>query len=271
MRSVLSRFGLKKEPFSKDLGVQDLYWASQLEDARLRIRAALNGRASVVMTGEPGTGKTFVLRAVAKDLESQPYRIEYLHNSAVNRREFYRQLCLALGLEPKSSPASLFRLVSQHVEELASAQKIRPVLFLDEAHMLVGQILAHLPVLLNFQMDSKPFLSLVLVGLPELRETLRRNLQSALNGRLPVRITLTPLDPTQVGEYLRHHLRIAGADKDIFTQEAGLMIAEATGGIMRKINVLAFECLVHAAGRKTGLVEAACVRDAIQTCMEALA
>jgi type II secretory pathway predicted ATPase ExeA len=271
MRRILSRFGLKKEPFTKDVAVEELYWPPQLEDARTRIRAALKGRASVVMTGDPGTGKTFVLRAVANDLESQPYRIEYLHNSAVNRREFYRQLCLALGLEPKSSPASLFRLVSQHIEELASDQKIRPVFFLDEAHMLVGQILGHLPVLLNFQMDSKPFLSIVLVGLPELREILRRNLQTALNGRLPVRINLKPLDPTQVAEYVHHHMRMAGADKEAFTQEATLMIAEATGGIMRKINVLASECLVQAAGRKTALVDAACVRDAVQSCVEALA
>jgi type II secretory pathway predicted ATPase ExeA len=271
MRSILSRFGLKREPFTKDVSVDDFYWPPQLEDARTRLRAALKGRASVVMTGDPGTGKTFVLRAVARDLEGQPYRVEYLHNSAVNRREFYRQLCIALGLEPKSSAASLFRMLSQHIEELASEQKVRPVLFFDEAHMLVAQILAHLPVLLNFHMDSKPFLSIVLVGLPELKETLRRNLQSALNGRLPVRIHLTPLEPAQVAEYVQHHMRSAGADKDIFTEEALLMIAESTGGVMRKINVLAQQCLDTAAGRKSPLVDAPCVRDAVHRCVEALA
>ena len=107
MRTILSRFGLKKEPFTKELAVEELYWPPHLTDARTRIRAALKGGASAVMTGDPGTGKTFVVRAVAKDLDGQPYRVEYLHNSAVNRWEFYRQLCLALGLEPKASAASL--------------------------------------------------------------------------------------------------------------------------------------------------------------------
>ena len=270
MRSILSRFDLKREPFTKDLSVEDFYWPPKFKDACMRIRAALKGRASVVMTGDPGTGKTFVCRAVTKELDGQPYRFEYIHNSAVNRREFYRQLCVALGLEPKSSPASLFRMVSQHIEDLACDQKIRPVIYLDEAHMLAGQILSHLPVLLNFQMDSKPFLSIVLVGLPELRETLRRNLQTALNGRLPVRIHLTPLDPTQVAEYVHHHMKAAGASKDIFSEEALLMIAEVTGGIMRKINILATACLEKAGGRKSAVVDAACVRDAVGSCVEAL-
>jgi type II secretory pathway predicted ATPase ExeA len=271
MRSILSRFGLKKEPFTKDLPVDEFYWPAGLEDARQRILAAIKGRASVVMTGDPGTGKTFVLRAVEKALEGQPYRIEYLHNSAVNRWEFYRQICIALGLEPKSSAASLFRLVSQHIEELSCDQKVRPVLYIDEAHMLAGQILSHLPVLLNFRMDSKPFLSLVLVGLSELKETLRRNLQSALNGRLPVRIHLTALDPSEVAAYIEHHMHSAGADKEIFTEEAHLMVAEATGGVMRKINVLALECLGKAASRKSALVDGPCVREAVQSCVEALA
>jgi general secretion pathway protein A len=270
MRGLLSRFGLKKEPFTKDVPVEEFYWPDGLEDARQRIRAALKGRVSVVVTGDSGSGKTFLLRAVERDLDGEPYRIEYLHNSAVNRREFYRQLSRALGLEPKSSVAALFQQVSQHIEELSSEQKVRPVIYFDEAHMLAGQILSHLPVLLNFQMDSKPFLSIVLVGLPELKETLRRNLQSALASRLPVRIHLAPLEPPEVAEYVRHHMRSAGADKEIFTEEALLMIAEATGGIMRKINVVAYACLQAASGRKSALIDAPCAREALTRCAEVL-
>lgn len=269
-RQILSRFGLKRHPFEKDLAVEDFYWPPQLEDARMCLRSALKGRASAVLTGDPGTGKTFVLRAVEKDLEGQPYRIEYLHNSAVNRWEFYRQISIALGLEPKSSAASLFRMVSSHIEELASDQKLRPVLFFDEAHMLSSQILSHLPVLLNFRMDSKPFLSIVLVGLGELRETLKRNLHTALNARLPVRIHLTALNSQQVAAYVEHRMVRAGAEKEVFSEEALLMIAEAAGGVMRRINVLAAECLRVAAGRKSALVDASCVRQAAQSCSEAL-
>ena len=271
MREILSRFGLKKAPFSKDISVVDFYGPPGLQEARPRLLAALKGRASAVVTGDSGTGKTYLLRSVEKALEGQPYRMEYIHNSTVNRRDFYRQIGAALGLEPKASAASLFRQVSQQIEELASAQKIRPTLLLDEAHMLPPQVLMHLPVLLNYQRDSKPFLSLVLVGLGELRETLRRNLHTALSSRIPVRIHVTPLEPNEVAEYVQHRLEAAGAQQEIFTEESLLLIAEATGGIMRKIDNLAHACLEQAAVGRVKLVDAGCVRDATQVCVEALA
>lgn len=270
MKKMFSKFGLKKEPFTKDVPVDEFFWPPQLEDARMRVRSAIKGHSAAVMTGDPGTGKTFVMRAVEKDLEGQPYRFEYLHNSALNRRDFYRQLCFALGLEPKSSAEGIFRHISQHIEELATNQKIRPVACFDEAQMLPDSVLSHLPVLLNFQRDSKPFLSIVLVGLGELRTTLRRNIQSALNARIPVRIHLKPFTPDQVAQYVKHRMKKAGADKDVFTEESLLLIAEATGGIMRKIDVLANSCLLSAFENSLSLVEVSCVKNAISACQEAL-
>lgn len=270
MHELRSRFGLSRDPFSKDLPVEDFYWNPALEDARTRLRAALKGRVSAVLTGDSGTGKTFILRAVEKDLQDKLYRIEYIHHSTVNRREFYRQLACVLGLPPKASAAALFRDVSEHIEDLAAMQKVRPVLMLDEGHMLQEQVLTNLPILLNFQRDSKPFLSVVLAGLSELRELLTRNIYAALSSRIPVRIHLSPLDPREVADYVRHRLRRAGASQDIFTEESLLLIAEATSGVMRKIDVLAHACLEHALQGKTALVEATCVRDAVRTCAGAV-
>ena len=270
MKKMLSKFGLKKEPFSKDVPVEEFYPAPQLEDAKTRIRSAIKGKTSAVITGDPGTGKTFVLRAVEKDLEGQPYRFEYLSNSALNRRDFYRQLCFALGLEPKASAEGLFRLISEHIEELATTQKIRPVTCFDEAHMLPDAVLSHLPILLNYQRDSKPFLSIVLVGLGDLRRTLSRNIQSALSTRLPVRIHLKPFNFDQTAGYIKHRMKMSGADKEIFTEESLLLIAEATGGAMRKIDILARECLEQAFEMRNALIEISSVKKAVCICKEAL-
>jgi len=270
MKKMLSQFGLKKEPFMKEVPVNEFYSPPHLEDARLRIRSAIKGKTSAVITGDPGTGKTYVLRAVEKDLEGQPYRFEYLSNSALNRRDFYRQLSFVLGLEPKGSAEAIFRLISQHIEELATTQKIRPIVCFDEAHMLPETVLSHLPVLLNYQRDSKPFLSIVLVGLGDLRRTLSRNIQSALSTRLPVRIHLKPFDSDQVAEYIKHRMRMSGADKEIFTEESLLLIAEATGGAMRKIDILARECLIQTFEMKNALIEIAGVKKAVVISKDAL-
>ncbi|MFQ5961418.1 MAG: ExeA family protein [Candidatus Methylomirabilales bacterium] len=265
-----SRYGLAKEPFTKQVPVEELFDHTAAQAARGRLKAAIEGHASAVLSGESGTGKTFVFRALEAQLPQGHYRVTYIHNAHVNLRDFYRQLSAALGLEPRATPAALFRMVSHHIEELATTQRLRPLLVLDEAHLLPISVLSHLHILLNFHRDSSPLLSLLLLGLPELRERLTRNILNSLAARLPVRVVLNPLGKDRVCAYLQHRMRKAGASQEVFSEDAALMIAEATGGIMRKIDVLASTALEVAAQGKSSLVDAAVVQEAVNLCAEAL-
>ncbi len=269
INKVLSRFSLTKNPFTKDVPVEELFEHDSADGALKRLKAAVEGRSSAVLTGEPGTGKTFVLRSLEEKLPQSRYRISYVHNSHVNYRDFYRQLSVVLGLEPKATSEALFRMISRHLEETALG-KVHPVILFDEAHLLPIRVLEQLPVLLNFHKDSKPYLSLVLIGLPELRDRLRRNVLSSLAARLPVRIQLDPLGAQDVAAYLQHRLRAAGCAKDVFGEEAVLLIAEATGGALRKIDVVGEHALEEAAGTKSTIVDTAVVERAIKRCAEAL-
>lgn len=269
MSKVQNRFGLTKQPFTKDVPVDEFFEHPGAQRALGRLKAALEARASAVLTGESGTGKTFVLRLLEEKLPAGRFRFIYLHNTHVNIRDFYRQLSVSLGIEPKATPESLFRAVSQHVQESASA-KVHPVLFLDESQLLVTRVLEHLPLLLNYQKDSKPFLSIVLVGLPELRQRLSRNVLSSLAARLPVRIQLQALEPDGVRSYLAHRLRMAGCSKEVFAEDAILLIAEATGGALRKVDVLAAHALEVATEGKSAIVDAGVVEKAVELCAEAL-
>jgi len=131
MRSILNRYGLSRMPFSKEVAVEDLFVCPRHKDVADRLKAALEGRASAVLTGEVGVGKTFLLRSLQHDLHPSRYRVTYIHNANVSSRDFYRQLSTALALEPKAHPSALFRQVQAHIEELADEQKIHPVLLLD--------------------------------------------------------------------------------------------------------------------------------------------
>ena len=244
--------------------------SSRSSDGALRrLKAAVEGRSSAVLTGDPGTGKTFVLRALEEKLPQSRYRISYIHNSHVNYRDFYRQLSVVLGLEPKATSEALFRMINRHLEEMALS-KVHPVILFDEAQLLPIRVLEQLPVLLNFQKDSKLFLSLVLIGLPELRDRLRRNVLSSLAARLPIRVQLDPLNAQDVTAYLQHRLRAAGSTKEVFGEDAVLLIAEATGGALRKIDVLAAHALEEASEGKSSIVDAAVVEKAVKRCAEAL-
>lgn len=268
-RKLRTRYGLTKDPFTKDVPVEELFVQPGLEAAQGRLKAAIHGRSSAVLTGESGTGKTFVWRALEAKLPSSRVRVTYVHNSTVNLRDFYRQLSSLLGLEPKATPSALFREIRTHVEE-AAEQSVHPVLVVDEAHLAPVDVLGHLHILLNFQRDSKPLMSIVLIGLPALRDRLTRNALASLAGRLPMRVHLEPMAPEKIGDYLRHRLKAAGCSEEVFAEDGVLLIAEATGGVMRKIDVLADHALELACDSKSKLVDASAVQQAIKVCAEAL-
>ena len=270
MNKLLSTYGLAREPFTKDIAPSDMMQTDLLQDALQSLKAAIEGRTSAVVTGDSGSGKTCLLRALEEDLPQGRYRLHYAHNSTVNRRDFYRQLSIGMGLEPHSSFAALHQSVSQHIQELASHHKLRVIVMLDEAHLLSIQVLEQLHILLNYEKDSKPWLSLILVGLPDLRETLKRNVLASLTARMPIRVHLQPLDADQVKLYIRHRMNTAGCRRDVFSDDALLLMSKATGGIMRRLDVLGDQCLIAALKSKSNIVDAAVVQKAIQACGEAL-
>jgi type II secretory pathway predicted ATPase ExeA len=274
MQPILTRFGLTRAPFTKELAASDLFNAAPIADAVTRLRAAVESRTSAVLTGDSGVGKTCVLRGLEASLNPARFRLLYLHHANVSSRDFYRQVSMLLGLEPKSHPSAMFRQIQAHMEELADQQKIHPVLLLDEAQLVSLSMLEQLHILLNFRMDSASFLSVVLVGLPELKERLGRNVLSSLSTRLPTRVHLEPLAVDDVADYIAHRMRVAGATVEVFSRDAVLSIREATGGVMRKIDVLTAQSLGVAfessRGDQPALIDGTVVQKAVRRCAEAL-
>jgi len=270
MNKLLSTYGLTRPPFSKDIPPAEMFQTEALQEAQQCLKAALEGRTSAVVTGDSGCGKTCLLRALEEDLPQGRYRLHYVHNATVNRRDFYRQISIGMGLEPRATFAALHASVSQHIEEMASQHKLRVILVLDEAHMLPIQVLEQLHILMNFQKDSKPWLSILLIGLPDLRETLKRNVLASLTARIPMRIQIPPLDAEQVKLYIRHRMNTAGCRREVFSDDGLLLMSKATGGIMRRLDVLGEQCLNTALKTKSQIVDATVVKKAIQSCGDAL-
>jgi type II secretory pathway predicted ATPase ExeA len=260
----LAHFGLKEAPFTKEIPDSELWLPPSKTALVEELGDTLREHQSVVLVGEPGVGKTCVLRALRQRLPTQGFRLTYCHNATLGRRDFYRQLCLALGLSPFASAAAIFFTVSRNVEELAK-DRVHPVFLLDEAHLLHQDMLDHLHILMNYQWDSKALLSLVLVGLPELdnRLGLRRN--RSLYSRLQRRLYIEPLTPDDTGEYLRMRLTRAGCDRELFATDAIAMLHEAASGALRDIDRIATNALRESAKKKRKLVE----RDTLGRILEA--
>jgi general secretion pathway protein A len=169
-------FSLEGIPFLKALADADLWFPPSRSVTVEQIVAALVQRQQVLLHGEPGAGKTCLLRLLRLRRPQDQFRLTYCANVTLGRRDFYRHFALALGLSPCGTAASLFHAITTQIQDLGQS-RLHPILILDEAHLLHQDTLDHLHILLNFAWDSNPLLSLLLVGLPELRDRLhlRRN------------------------------------------------------------------------------------------------
>ena len=217
MRDVyLSHFGLREPPFSKEIPDGDLWLPSSKQAVVDELVDAVEERTSVVLVGDPGVGKTCVLRAFRKRLPEAAYRLTYCHNVTLGRRDFYRQLCIALGLSPSVTAAGVFH---------------------------------------NYEWDSRALLSLVMVGLPELLDRLSMRRNRSLFSRLHRRLRIDPLSPVDTGEYIGMRLHRAGCERELFASDAIAMIHEAAMGGMRDADRLATAALREAARKKRKLVE----------------
>lgn len=250
----LAHFGLTEAPFSKEIADSDLWLPSSKLSLVDGLIEALSERASVLLVGEPGVGKTCVLRALRQRLPKAGFRLTYCHNATLGRRDFYRQLCLALGLSPSATAAAVFYAVSTHVQDLGK-DNLYPVFLLDEAHLLHQDTLDHLHILLNYEWDSRALLSLVLVGLPELQDRLALRRNRSLYSRIHHRFTVEPLVPDDSAEYLRMRMKRAGCEREVFASDAVALLHEATTGAMRDLDRLATAALREAARKKKRLIE----------------
>lgn len=264
--SELHGFGLRTAPFSKEIDDADL-WLPESKTALVSdIEEALALKHSILLLGEPGVGKTCILRALRHRLPQTGFRLTYCHNATLGRRDFYRYLCHTLGLQPTASAANLFLAVEAHIHEMRR-DKLHPVFFLDEAHLLHPDMMAHLHILLNYQWDSKALLSLVLIGLPELEANLSRRAHRSLLTRIHHRFLLPPATVADTAEYIRFRLRAAGCERDLFPDDALAVLHELSQGALREIDRLAAAALRDAARRQKKLVD----RDVVTRVADALA
>ena len=251
----LEVFGLSEPPFSKDIADDDLWMPSSKKLLVDELVEAVQNHEHGLLVGEPGGGKTCALRALRSRLPEAGFRLTYCHNATLGRRDFYRQLCVALGLSPKATAAAVFHTISTHVEQLGR-EAVHPVLLLDEAHLLRQDVLDHLHVLANYQWDQQPLLSIILVGLPELWDSLSLRKNRSLWSRIHHRIAIPPPSLGDTNEYVDYRIRGAGAKTMPFTSDALTTLHEATGGQLRDIDRVATKALRAASRRKLAKVDA---------------
>lgn len=251
---ITTHFALVRRPFGKDVPPNQLYLTSQHRTVLRKLEQTAAHGTHAALTGEVGVGKSTLLRALYDKLPGARHTCHYV-GSDLPSRGILRAVARGLGLAPYWLRADLIEQVQRGVADQFEKAGRRTLLTIDESHLLKYPVLEDLRLLTNFKVDSQPILSLLLVGQPPLRERLTLKAVEAMNQRLEVKLVFEPLSRQETGEYVRHHLELAGATAPVFTGTAEEVLFERTQGIPRRINQLALSCLEVAAERGEKLVD----------------
>ena len=245
-------FGFSKTPFGRDLEANDLYETEGQKELISRLKYASQRRQFGLFTGEVGSGKSTAARVLVAELNPAKYQVLYVSDSKLSPRNFYWEALHQLGQEPRFYRGDAKRQLHRAILDLFENQKKTPVIIIDEGHLLSKEMLEEIRFLTNFKMDSYSPMSLILLGQPELRRILQMQIYEAIVQRVNIRFHLPGMELKETIGYVNHHLKIAGVQNSLFTEDAIEVIHEFCGGIARKVNNVCTACLLDAyAARKT--------------------
>jgi len=249
-------FGLKTNPFTKEIDSKNVFVSSAFKELSSRLDYMKKNRGLMLLTGEPGTGKTLAVRTFTEGLNNNLYFVIYVPLTTISQIEFYRQFNLKLTGEPLHRKVALFNSIQRSVKDLVQNQKKVPVIIVDEAHLLKTENFYEIQIILNFDMDSTNPVIFILAGQPHLRDKILQPVHLSLNQRFSLKYHITPLDKQETKDYIKHRLSICGSKKEVFSDSAVEAIFQNTGGIPRIIDNLATKSLTLAAiGRKNTITE----------------
>jgi type II secretory pathway predicted ATPase ExeA len=237
MTSLNQFYSFQFTPFSRSIPTKHLFPAQAHQEVQARLSFALHERLPALITGDVGTGKSTALRAFVHTLDHNLYPVIYLANPYLKVTSLYSQILLALQVEPAYAFNRLLPQLRATLSDLARQGRF-PLLILDEAHRLPHDIFDQLRFLLNDDFDSSSPLTLVLLGQPDLAHLLRFAPFQALHQRLAVRYYLRPFDLEETAAYVKHHLRVAGHQNQLFSDAFIAALHDYTKGVARQINNL---------------------------------
>src|SRR3954469_11637218 len=262
-----SFFGLNDKPFSLTPNPRYVFYSQQYREAEGQLLYGINNREGfMVVTGQPGTGKTTLCRDLLEKLDRNKVQSALLFNPFLNAHEMLGALLTEFGISapPQASRKDLLDRLNQFLLAQLVLGK-RCVAIFDEAQHLSTEFLEQIRVLSNLETDNEKLVQIILVGQPELLDKIRTPGMAQLDQRVSIRCRLTDLDEQETDRYIHHRMNVAGARGQVsFQRKAITEIFSASSGVPRLINLVTDRALLAAYTEHSRDVNASHVHKAVQ-------
>lgn len=257
-----ARYGLEFNPFLKN-SKEVLIETQEYKEVQFRLKYLLSTKGFGLLTGSAGKGKTTALRSFASSLNPSLYKVVYSSLSTLTVMDFYRNLAAELGAVPAYRKTENFKLIQDEINRLAIEKRQTPVIIMDEANYIGTAILNDLKILFNFEMDSRDRAVILLVGLPQLNNTLQLSIHEPLRQRIIMNYNVDGYSKEEGRAYIEWKLKKAGCTDPVFDDAAIEAILNASDGTARVISKLCNASLVIGHSQTANRITADIVMQAI--------
>ena len=248
-------WGLTEKPFENTPNPRFMYYSKKHEEALMRMLYAIKEeKGAAMLTGEYGSGKTALSRIIIEELiKDKIYEAALITHPQLTPVQFLQEIIYQLKNEhAKGSKPQLLHMMQDIVYKNFNEGK-KTVILIDEAQVIKDKdTFEEVRLFLNFQLNNKFLITLILIGQPELLVKIKAIPQ--LKQRLGIKYHLVGLNDIETSEYIKYRLSVGGAKSDIFTPEAIEMIYDYSKGLPRSINNMCDMSLLIGFGQEAKVI-----------------
>jgi len=258
-------FGLKEHPFSNAPDGRFYYNSAQHGEAMLRLRHAAHSNVGLaLLVGDIGAGKTTVARRMLDELNEEDFESALLVvvHSSITPEWLLKKIAQQLGV--RQTPTGKVEILSAIYHRLLEIREEgrKAVVLVDEAQMLqTRELMEEFRGLLNLELPEQKLVTFIFFALTSIDQNLA--LDEPLKQRVALRYRLGPMKVESTVAYIRHRLKVAGGDRELFTPEALDLIHAYSRGIPRLINVICDNSLFESFLVKKEMADAEAVESVV--------
>lgn len=238
-------FGFREAPFNITPDTRLFFFSHTHREAFDHVLFGIRERKGfILLTGEVGSGKTTLCRAILEQLEPR-FKTALILNPCMTATQLLKSILVELGIKPKRDRIGNLNALNDFLlRQVAEGNDV--VLIIDEAQDMSPELLEEVRLLSNLETASRKLLQIVLVGQPELREMIDRKALRQLRQRITVRYHVQPLSYDETKHYIAHRIGVCtNSRQPTFNWAALRAIHHYSGGIPRLINAACDRVLLY--------------------------